>query len=343
MSLLAGLLAVSFFFPGFVIATISAPDCSLTWEWSFNSLGQNACMVAALMMSTCDAGSFAVGPLQPGESYPGPSGTDNSNLCKCSTVGYSLISACTGCQGERWIRYWSEYVTNCTKTLPPSSFPNPIPSGTRVPQWALLDVTEENFWNANESYVVGDSPEADPGKILGLSDAPVSASGPTSAFGAPSSITTMPASMEMMGNSSNCEAIICGITGGIAAIFIILVAVLFFYRRRRRSLVSPLVFDGDIGFNPHMDQVSRSASSPETVSSCFPETPASPLRPYYLDCPNMYSEFEVTSPPPAYISGVPSFELSPNRSPYTVGAMPNSQVTAYPLPDFTGTVLNRSQ
>ena len=125
-----------------------------------------------------------------------------------------------------------------------------------------------------------DSPEADPGRILSPSDPSVSASGPTSAFGAPSSITTMPASMEMGGNGSNCEAIIGGIIGGIAAISIILVAVLFFYRRRRRSLVSPPVFDGDIGFNLHMDQVSRSASSPETVSSCFPETPTSPLRPY---------------------------------------------------------------
>ena len=65
---------------------------------------------------------------------------------------------------------WSEYVTNCTKISPPSSwvsdvvenllrltltlsqrFPNPIPTGTRVPQWALLDVTVRryNFFSAN--------------------------------------------------------------------------------------------------------------------------------------------------------------------------------------------------
>jgi hypothetical protein len=125
-----------------------------------------------------------------------------------------------------------------------------------------------------------DSPEADPGKILSPSGPSVSASGPTSALGTPFSITTMPASMEMGGNGSNCEAIIGGIIGGIAAISIILVAVLFFYRRRRRSLVPSPVFDGDIGFGLHMDQVSRSASSPETVSLCFPETPTSSIRPY---------------------------------------------------------------
>ena len=42
--------------------------------------------------------------------------------------------------------------------------------------------------------------------------------------------------------------------------------------------MSSPVFDGDI--DPHMDQVSRSTSSQGTVSSCFPETPTSPLRPY---------------------------------------------------------------
>jgi hypothetical protein len=38
--------------------------------------------------------------LEPGYSYTGPSGDDNGNLCKCSTVMYSLISACDACQGE---------------------------------------------------------------------------------------------------------------------------------------------------------------------------------------------------------------------------------------------------
>jgi hypothetical protein len=50
---------------------------------------------------------FIVDPLRPGYSYTGPSGIDDSDLCKCSTVGYSLISACAGCQGEDWIRYHS--------------------------------------------------------------------------------------------------------------------------------------------------------------------------------------------------------------------------------------------
>ena len=48
---------------------------------------------------------FTVDPLLPGEEYFGPSGVDNSNLCKCSTVAYSLVSACAACQDAEWITY----------------------------------------------------------------------------------------------------------------------------------------------------------------------------------------------------------------------------------------------
>ncbi|KAI0295644.1 hypothetical protein B0F90DRAFT_1750047 [Multifurca ochricompacta] len=102
------------------VAQFNAPDCSLTWKWSFNSLGQNPCTIAAYLMGTCHGGAFTVPPLQPGNSYPGPSGIDNGDLCRCNTITYSLLSACDACQGENWTP-WSEYSFNCTKVLPPST------------------------------------------------------------------------------------------------------------------------------------------------------------------------------------------------------------------------------
>jgi hypothetical protein len=48
---------------------------------------------------------FDQGPLGPGEEYFGPAGVDNSNLCKCNTVTYSLVSACGACQAAPWITY----------------------------------------------------------------------------------------------------------------------------------------------------------------------------------------------------------------------------------------------
>ena len=123
-----------------------------------------------------------------------------------------------------------------------------------------------------------DFPEIGPGEILGPSGPSVSASEPTSsAFGDPLSNTTTSAFMGRH-NNLNRGAIIGGIIGGtLAAAISILVAALFFYRRRRRSLVPSPVFDGDIAFDPYMDQLLSSTLSQETISSC---SPTSPLRPY---------------------------------------------------------------
>ncbi|KAI0246196.1 hypothetical protein BJV78DRAFT_1256725, partial [Lactifluus subvellereus] len=42
---------------GIVVAQIDAPpDCSPPWQWTSNSLGQNACTVAAYLMATCNGG-----------------------------------------------------------------------------------------------------------------------------------------------------------------------------------------------------------------------------------------------------------------------------------------------
>jgi hypothetical protein len=141
MSLFAILLTSLFLF-GFAVAAISAPSCLATWEWvsmlsyllvdcylicghnvqTFNSLSQDPCTVAAYMLSTCNGGcqyyylscqslptrpfaAFVINPLQPGYSYSGPSGSDDTDLCECNTIAYSLISACDACQGEEWISY----------------------------------------------------------------------------------------------------------------------------------------------------------------------------------------------------------------------------------------------
>ncbi|KAH9984289.1 hypothetical protein BJV77DRAFT_200464 [Russula vinacea] len=256
MSLLAAPFAFLFFFSGFALAQIISPICEPTWAWSFNSLNQDPCEVAAFMMGTCDGGLFTIDPLPPGYSYIGPSGADDSDLCKCSTVGYSLISACGGCQGQSWIT-WSEYSFNCTETLPPSQFPNPVPEGIRVPYWALLDVTKENNWDFNNSFVAGDSPEVAPGSTPGpsshLSSASITSSTPSSTSSVPSttsSIRSSTASSLSSARSSPLSAasspstsgfkevlIASGIAGGIAAISLLVVA-LFLCRRWRHSPTS---------------------------------------------------------------------------------------------------------
>jgi hypothetical protein len=87
---------------------------------AFNSLGQSPCTVAAYMIATCNRGGeylvcwliqalcshlyvdFTLSPLDPGESYF--DGNTTFSSCECTTVGYSLISACGACQGETWYK-----------------------------------------------------------------------------------------------------------------------------------------------------------------------------------------------------------------------------------------------
>lgn len=174
-------LTILLLFSGSAVAQIGAPGCfTAPWGWvwpslillfffafvraerllsqTFNSLNQNACTVAAYLLSTCNMGcecsspcvqeekwrliscmyvAWTINPLQQGYHYSGPSGIDDGNLCLCNTVVYSLLSACDACQSETWITYvfivsfssharyasairWSEYSFNCTQTLPPS-------------------------------------------------------------------------------------------------------------------------------------------------------------------------------------------------------------------------------
>ncbi|KAI0275675.1 hypothetical protein BGY98DRAFT_43922 [Russula aff. rugulosa BPL654] len=141
-------------------AQIFYPVCSSSWSWSFNSFGQSPCEVAGILQGVCDNGDFSIPPLVPGDSYTGPTGTgDETDLCKCNTVVYSLMSACDACQFEdaTWFS-WKTWSTNCSAVDPPSTYSNTIPNMTAVPAWAFNDVTK-GTWDPVLAYQVGDSPE----------------------------------------------------------------------------------------------------------------------------------------------------------------------------------------
>jgi hypothetical protein len=139
--------------------------------------------LSCVILADSSLAAFTIDALKPGYSYTGPTGVDDTNMCKCNTITYSLVSACDACQGADWTRYdphrcslrtpWEltflPLAGRCFRLtaqrlcLPQREFhsrqkleiygigidegqmacrfPNPIPSGTRVPRWALLDVT----------------------------------------------------------------------------------------------------------------------------------------------------------------------------------------------------------
>ncbi|KAN0119096.1 hypothetical protein V8E52_004543 [Russula decolorans] len=286
----AALLASLFIFSTFVVAQINAPNCNSTsWQWTFNSLGQNPCTILAYMMSTCNGGQYTVFQLQSGWVYFGPSGIDNANLCECSTVGYSLYSACGACQEQEWVT-WSQWVTNCTKTLPPSSFPNPVPSQIHVPQWVLLDVTNENLWNASKSYSVGDSPELGPGAVLGPSPTP----------------------SPPVNHNSNTGAIVGGVVGGVAAISIAVAVIFFYLRRRRRSRAPSAAAPGVGASQPPVDEIKQplteegtnTGSSLLLGTSSMSGTPGAPMRLYDPNDPTTFPGYQGALQSPATAQGL---------------------------------------
>ncbi|KAI0250839.1 hypothetical protein BJV78DRAFT_1282907 [Lactifluus subvellereus] len=196
--------------------------------------------------------------------------------------------------------------------MPVSSFPNPVPSGTRVPQWALLDVTVccsifffgtsvyQQYIPARkqlESFAVGDSPEPTPGMVISPT--------PTHTH-----------------NSSG--AIAGGVVGGVAAIAVAGLAI-FFWLRRKRPQDPSAAFVVDGVPQPLMGEVWPPGSNDGTHGpSSMPETPASPMMLYDPNDPITFSGFQgavqvhaevpvapysgntqaniLTSPPPEYHS-----------------------------------------
>jgi len=211
---------------GPALAQITYPNCSAGWEWSYNTLNQNPCQVAASLEALCNGGQFNIQPLPSGRMYGGPTASQ-SNLCECNTVVYSLVSACAACQGSTWI-LWSGWSANCTNVSLPSTYPNPIPDGTRVPYWAYLDVVTGDNWDLTAAQSAGDSPEATP-------IAPSTIQPSSTASAAPQSSSSSSSTQK---KSSHAGQIAGGVVGGIVGATL-LIGFILWYRRRRRQQSSP--------------------------------------------------------------------------------------------------------
>jgi len=122
--------------------------CETDYDWTFNSLGQSPCLVAAFLQGSCTGGDFNVPAIDPSMHYT----NSDPNPCFCSSVTYSLLSACGVCQGAD-LSSWDKYATNCTSNDIPISadgqFPVPIPSGTTVPMWAYQLLEKSGTFNIN--------------------------------------------------------------------------------------------------------------------------------------------------------------------------------------------------
>ncbi|KAL0068303.1 hypothetical protein AAF712_004690 [Marasmius tenuissimus] len=140
-------------------AQIHATCTNSSFAWSFNSMRQSPCEIGESLGRVCRSGTsslvrlvdsgthnfsmlevFTIQPLQEGYYYSGinpPSVTP----CVCNTVYYTLLSVCGLCQGGSAEKFdlWSE---NCTSTS--TTFPETIPMGVNVPNYAFLPLDRTN-------------------------------------------------------------------------------------------------------------------------------------------------------------------------------------------------------
>ncbi|KAH9961506.1 hypothetical protein BC827DRAFT_1202489 [Russula dissimulans] len=110
-----------------------------------NRLGQNPCKVAAYLASPGNGGVYTVNNTN---STPGYHGPEAGIPCLCTIVGYSLFTACAGCQNTTWVR-WSGWEISCAQDLlghMRNRYQLKIPSCPRVPHWAYLDVKMFRFF-----------------------------------------------------------------------------------------------------------------------------------------------------------------------------------------------------
>jgi len=222
-------------------------QCIPAYSWAMNSKQQTPCLVAAYLEGVCTSQPFNVDPLPPGTHYLGPN-SSNANPCICSTVAYSLVSACGGCQ-NRTFTSWGNWSLYCTSTEI-ATFPEAIPSGTDVPVWAYLDVTtfvNETFDPVAAQESLFGSPVTS--SITSASSSIQQSSTVSSAISQPTVSALIPSSTAVnhASSHSNAGAIAGGVVGGLVLFAVVaLVALWWFIRRRNprahdnRDFVTPL-------------------------------------------------------------------------------------------------------
>ncbi|KAG6814538.1 hypothetical protein H0H92_000065 [Tricholoma furcatifolium] len=294
------------------VATATCTDVS--WNWSFNSLGQSPCLITAYLGSVCNAGQFTVGPLEAGNEYLGPTVAE-ANECRCSGVFYNLVSACAGCQDRQWLP-WTQYNANCS-TVYPTIFEGTIPSGTAVPHYAYLDPTVLEFIELEQPANTFNETEADQPSVL---DAPESTAPPqATATASPTSLVSPTASSQSK-SSSKAGPIAGGVVGGVVALALI-AALIFWWTRRGRSKVAPSA------------EASYAAAAPVSPPPMSYNTSTAPSSfPQIMPSPRLYDPSDPSTYPTAAIPTDYTGSSSTGLHTHITGS-------SYPLlqPNVTGT------
>ncbi|KAG7092708.1 hypothetical protein E1B28_009038 [Marasmius oreades] len=195
-------------------------------QWAQNSAKQSPCAVASSLRGVCTGGSYTVQSLPPGSVYLGPS-IDTANGCECSTVTYSLMSACALCQNGT-VATWKEWSANC-RTVSLSTFPSSIPSNVLVPGWAYLDVKTNDIFNPEDAKAHANEPES--------SALPIPTSSSSTSFSIPttSALSQTDSDSSKSPRDSRRDMIVGAVVGSILGFLFLVGCVLYLCHFRRRN------------------------------------------------------------------------------------------------------------
>ncbi|TRM62590.1 hypothetical protein BD626DRAFT_497860 [Schizophyllum amplum] len=210
-------------------SSASAQCTDSNYDWTYNTLTQSPCDVLVYLGAVCNSGIFSVPSLETDEQYVGPDPA-YATECRCNTVFYSVLAACSACQDAEYIE-WSTYSANCS-SVAIAQYPEDIPSGTRVPHWAYQDVVSNDTFSLqtaiNDAY-------SDPAESTGSAKPTYSASKSSSSGSSdPGAQPSSASSSSGSGSKTNVGAIAGGVVGGVVGLGL-LGALLFFLMRRRRQ------------------------------------------------------------------------------------------------------------
>jgi len=271
-----------------VAQTSPVTQCIPSFDWSINSLQQTPCLVAAYLESAC--GTPTMIPAVPvGNHYLGPNAAQ-ADPCRCSTVTYSAISACAGCQDRTYID-WLTWSLNCPSEITTLSiFPKNLPSAATVvvPLWAYINLT---LTNNNFSVIAAEEVANETSTTSAVTTSTsISNSLTSSSTTLPSFTLASPKSTSSGNSKSNAGAIAGGVVGGIGLVAIVgLGTLLFFLRRKRNKVQKNVAFDSralvsgtdmsqntgsNLGVSPFLSQPSQPSQSIYTSDmSLYPGTP----------------------------------------------------------------------
>lgn len=198
-------------------------------KWSYNSIGQDPCWIAAYLASACTGTPPALNfALPPTWHYFGPY-VSTATPCKCSTVYYSVLSACALCQYGDSLT-WSQWSVNCSYTWN-QVFPAPIPPGTRVPRYAYLAIGIDDKFNANSAQAAKGGPEST-GVKAAQTVISVLPNGATTTF-------PLNGPTDVSKNGKSSAAIAGGVVSGVVGLLLIAALAIFIFRRRSARFKAP--------------------------------------------------------------------------------------------------------